>query len=709
MYMAVGRLRPEGGDSEAVPLTGDLKLLFAPYAGQVVMLCDSQARAVSCRVNARGDRLRGPHLGHFVSRLGPVDLVVTAVTNNFFVVAPRPTDAGLPSRQPRSRSAKPKAGRAPKQQGANPPSEAQEPALAVPTHLEPEIRLVVASPGNVPWLPGLAGGKPGSGDDLHLRRQALALSVHPGFDTLLALSSVRNVSFLDYQLNTVRHVLKNLRGRALLCDEVGLGKTIEAGLILMEYLLRGLVRRVLILTPPSLVEQWREELRVKFNQDFVVHDAPQFRAAQQPWMAFPRIIASLDTAKREPHRSALLEVEYDLVIVDEAHHLKSQRTLAYQLVSALKKKYILLLTATPVQNHLDELFNLITLLLPGQLETSSSFRRKYIDARDPLVPRNAEALKQLLREVMVRNRRGATGAIRSQRHAHTVELELSAEEDQFYQALTAMVRARYEPAAGLGRVLLKNLQREAGSSVETVLPTLEKMAARDGTPQLDELMAMGRLIPRRAKVEALLRLLAGIPGKAIVFTSFVQTHHLVASALEKAGMSVARLHGGMSRQAKEEQVQYFAGPARVLVSTETGSEGRNLQFCRVLVNFDLPWNPMRIEQRIGRLHRLGQEQDVHVWNLSARGTVESHILELLDAKINLFQLVIGELDAILGELGREEDFEDMVLDIWARSPDEAGIRQAMAALGDQLVAAKERYQSVRELDDRLLGELLPRV
>ena len=142
---------------------------------------------------------------------------------------------------------------------------------------------------------------------------------------------------------TVRHVLKNLRGPALLCDEVGLGKTIEAGLITMEYILRGLARRVLVLTPPSLVEQWRLELQTKFNLDFITYDAPQFRTAANPWVTFPYIIASLDTAKREPHQSMVLESVDDLVIVDEAHHLKQQKTLAFQLVSRLKKKYILLL------------------------------------------------------------------------------------------------------------------------------------------------------------------------------------------------------------------------------------------------------------------------------------------------------------------------------------------------------------------------------
>ncbi len=163
----------------------------------------------------------------------------------------------------------------------------------------------------------------------------------------------------------------------------------------------------------------------------------------------------------------------------------------------------------------------------------------------------------------------------------------------------------------------------------------------------------------------------------------------------------------MRRHEKEEQVRLFASDARILVSTETGSEGRNLQFCSHLVNYDLPWNPMRIEQRIGRIHRLGQERDVRIYNLSAAGTVEAYILELLDAKINMFQLVVGELDMILGNLDQKKDFEELVMDIWAQATDETDLRRRLDHLGEQLIEAKKHYQAVKELDERLLGELLP--
>jgi len=553
--------------------------------------------------------------------------------------------------------------------------------------------------------------------DLYLRRQAIHLSLSPGFDTLLSLPAVRQIQPLDYQLRTVRHVLTSLRGRALLCDEVGMGKTVEAGLIALEYILRGLVRRVLVLAPPSLVEQWREEMQSKFNLDFVVYDSPAFKAHPNPWQEFPRIIASIDTAKRDSKREQVLGVSYDLVIVDEAHHLKNSRSQGYQLVSALKKKYILLLTATPVENDLEELFNLITLLLPGQLETVASFKRKYISRGDPLKPQNTSQLKQLVREVMVRNRRSETGAIAGRRSAEVVEIKLSDPEMALYRRLTTFVRGYYsgsgdKPRSGVSQFVLKVLQREMGSSIEAVLATLSKMAADPDYPDtlrriFTTLAAQARAVTERAKTEALLKLLPKIEGKVIIFTGFTETQRFLTAALRQAGLPVAELHSGLRRQEKEEQVRLFAGEADILVSTETGSEGRNLQFCRYMVNYDLPWNPMRIEQRIGRIHRLGQERDVQVYNFAAEGTIEAHILELLDAKINMFQLVVGELDMILGNLKEKKDLEDLIMDIWAGSSDEASVQVGMEDLGNRLVSARDHYLSVKALDDRLLDELAP--
>ncbi len=599
-----------------------------------------------------------------------------------------------------------------------PPPHLIKPDAASNTPLKaPPINVTFSRENDSAILKMAGDGAASPVSDLFLHRQALALLLAPGFDTLLSLNAARDIQLLDYQLATVRHVLKNLRGRALLCDEVGLGKTIEAGLIMLEYLLRGLVRRVLILTPPSLVEQWRNEMQIRFNLDFATYDSPSFKSTSQPWTSLPRIIASIDTAKRTPHKDMILDSQYDMVIVDEAHHLKNKRTQAHRLVSHLKKKYILLLTATPVENSLDELFNLITLLQPGHLDTASSFKKKYITRGDPLKPRNPENLKKLVREVMVRNRRSQTGVITAKRRAEVIEITLSPEELAFYRRLTSFIRGYYSQqsggvAGGVNKFVLKTLQREVGSSIEAVLPTLTKIAANENNPpalrRLTEALAAqaGRLT-QRAKADALVRLLKKIQGKVLVFTCFRETQRFLAIMLRREGLEVAELHGGMRRAEKEKNVQAFSENAKALVSTESGSEGRNLQFCNIMINYDLPWNPMRIEQRIGRIHRLGQTKDVYIYNLSAAGTVEAHILELLDAKINMFQLVIGELDMILGNLQEKRDFEDMIMDIWAGTEDDDTLRVGMEELGERLASARNHYLSVKELDDKLLGELPP--
>jgi hypothetical protein len=142
----------------------------------------------------------------------------------------------------------------------------------------------------------------------------------------------------------------------------------------------------------------------------------------------------------------------------------------------------------------------------------------------------------------------------------------------------------------------------------------------------------------------------------------------------------------------------------VLLSTEAAGEGRNLQFCHTMVNFDIPWNPMRIEQRVGRIHRVGQTREVHIYNLSARGTIEDYLLELLDQKLNMFELVIGEMDMILGHLSDEGDFEDLLLDVWVNGQGEADLQAGFNQLGETLLQARQAYQKTREYDDALFGQ-----
>jgi len=582
---------------------------------------------------------------------------------------------------------------------------------------------VILQPGAAQVLETAAAGRFAGRLPYRLQLQAERLALVAGFDELVCLDALHFTPF-DYQIKAAQTALRRFRGRGLLCDEVGLGKTIEAGLVLQEYLLRQMANRVLIITPPALVEQWREELGNKFGlTDFVANYDPEFRElGPQAWAAFPRVIASLATARRREHRRVITDIVYDLVIVDEAHHLKNRSSVSWKFVNALQKKYILMLTATPVQNSLDELYNLITILKPGQLKTPREFRRQFVVQGDPRLPKNRGRLRELLADVMVRHARGQVGIQLPPRHAHTVQLRLGPDERALYDDVSNFVRSCIRPTTGeevdavlpsVHRFTLRMLQREVGSSPAAVRPTLMKLAERpEMVPHRDTLLDLADRagsVQSWAKGKALERLLLSQLAsdgrdKLIIFTHFRATLELLADLLRGMGVGFALYHGQLSRAQKDEAIRRFEQSAQVLLSTEAAGEGRNLQFCRLMLNFDLPWNPQRIEQRVGRIHRVGQTRPVEIFNLSAAGTVEDYILEILDHKLNMFELVIGEMDMILGHLEDERDFEGIVMDIWAQARTQDEAAAGFEQLGDALAQARETYQHTREYDEALFGE-----
>jgi SNF2 family DNA or RNA helicase len=557
-----------------------------------------------------------------------------------------------------------------------------------------------------------------------LALQAARLATHAGFDRLICLPLVRDIELLEHQIRTAKTVLRRFRGRAMLCDEVGLGKTIEAGLVLSELMIRGLVRSVLVLVPPSLIEQWQGEMRRKFSIELISHDDPSFRErGPAAWNEFDRVIASIHTAKREPHKSSILARRWDMIIVDEAHHLRNRNTQSWKFASEIQKQFILLLTATPVQNNLEELFNLVTLLEPGLLNTARQFQRHFMDKRDKLTPRNVDELHELLAEVMIRNRRSTVGLQFTRRWARTESLSLSPPEHSLYQDVTEFVRDHLRAAqarqaekdkdkgkegAGLNRMALLSLQMAMGSSSQAAAGTLRKIAEQPKLPasdrtRLTSLAERALAQHQSTKVRRLLGLLDEFGDKMVIFTQFRATQELLERRLKEAGLGIAVFHGGLSRLEKETAIEQFRGPARLLLCTEAGSEGRNLQFAHAVCNFDLPWNPMKIEQRIGRLSRIGQTHDVYVFNLVAADTVEAAVLHLLEAKLNMFELVIGEVDMILGNLEDEREFPDVVADLWAESDDKDDFARRIDDLGDRLLEAKRAYFEQRSLDDKLFG------
>lgn len=548
-----------------------------------------------------------------------------------------------------------------------------------------------------------------------LKLMAQHLRLVAGFDELLALEAINFTPF-DYQVRAARMALRRFRGRGLLADEVGLGKTIEAGLVLKEYLLRGMVERVLILTPPGLVEQWQEELSVKFNlTDFVTSNMPEFRSlGTAAWSHYPRIIASLATARRTEHAKAIIAQPYDLVIVDEAHHLRNRSSASWQLVNALQKKYILLLTATPVQNKLTELYNLVTVLKPGQLKSPKEFSQEFVVRGDPRLPKNRGLLRELLGDVMVRHMRSQVGLQLPPRRAHTIRLKLHPAEQALYDGIAALSRRMLADSITTAhRLGVLTLLREAGSSAVATVGTLRSLAEIAALAPyretLHRLADQAAAVSTSVKADALCKLLrAQLAGsqtdKVLVFTQFRATQDMLAARLRQEGIPFVLYHGSLSTEQKEAAIRDFQAAYPVLLSTEAAGEGRNLQFCRAMVNFDLPWNPMRIEQRVGRIHRVGQDRPVDIFNLTAEGTIEDYILDILDRKLNMFELVIGEVDMILGHWGDERDFEEIILSIWAQAESAEALRQGMAALGEELAQARTAYQRTKAYDEALFGE-----
>ena len=569
-----------------------------------------------------------------------------------------------------------------------------------------------------------------AGLKLHLEHARLKLL--RGFDELLCLEGLEGVEHLPHQIETVRKALRHFRGRVLLADEVGLGKTIEACLLLREYFLRGLVRRVLILVPTPLVSQWDEELRTKFGLEFAIPKRGGSETADKFWTTNDRVLTSLSFAKSRKRAEAVAAGAWDLVIVDEAHHCKNRSTRNWQLVNSLKRKHMFLLTATPVQNNLVELYNLLTLLEPGHLRTEADFKRQYVRRGNPRDPRNRERLRSLLGEVMIRNTRSLVQMDLPPRYAQTIFAQPQDRESHLYRELAAFLRKRLPrrpaipadvdnespsassavchpeskdagPSPQLTRMQLSAMLAGQGSHPAALAHSLRRAAEVDHEAR--RLVQLAREIQRSAKDEKLLELIQQSRGhKILVFVNFLRTLHRLEELLSAAGIEFSTFSGEQSDRNKDLAVEAFRERVPVMLCTDSGGEGRNLQFADTLVNYDLPWNPMKIEQRIGRVHRIGQTQDVFVFNLCTAGSLEDRILRLLDEKIHMFELVVGEVGSILGNLEGGEEFETLVFNLWLRSSNEQQLEQSFETFGDSLLDAQKQYLDAKELDDALFGE-----
>ncbi|MDI3314372.1 MAG: DEAD/DEAH box helicase [Mycobacterium sp.] len=573
----------------------------------------------------------------------------------------------------------------------------------------------------LPLLERLRNGARQQQDWSKIVDEAVQVWSRPGFDTFLAVPRLRFEPF-DYQLQAARTVLRRMRGRGILADEVGLGKTIEAGLVLSELRMRGLADHALVIAPAGLVDQWRDELERKFGLPTTIAQSGS-APAHEAGTPHPVVIASLAAARRAPLLGRLTGANWDLVIFDEAHRLRNPRSASGRLGRGLRTRYLLMLTATPVENQLSDLYQLVSLVAPGLLGTPAQFRAKHGAASVESRPRNLDELRARTREVMVRHRRSEVAVMLPARLAETILVTPGADEAGLYADIVRRVRlAAPAPVSGDGaaraklegagawrqragqsasrtRLVLRGLTRLAGSSPAAAAPTLAKLGWND-------LAQRARAIREPEKVRVLVELLRRHltrGEKVLVFTGFRQTLEALAAAVECSGLPSAVYHGSLTRTEKESTISKFRSETPILLSTESAGEGRNLQFCHVMVNFDLPWNPMQIEQRLGRLHRVGQQHHVTLTNLVCRGSIEQRIVQVLESKINLFELVVGELDMILGRVDDDFDFENEVFDAFVDAVDDEEFERRLEALGAALAEARRGYLKSREDVDLLVG------
>jgi superfamily II DNA or RNA helicase len=679
-------------------------------------------------------------------------------------------------------------------------------------------------------LTRLAAGDVDRIDDFTVALKVFVTKNAADRDTLSALTNSR-LQVLPHQVFVTHRVTQDVEPRYMLADEVGLGKTIEAGLIFKELKARGLANRTLVVCPANLVGQWQSELESKFNERFTAYDTNTLaylqnsRPRENPWTVHDQVVCSMQFVRNPARREQLEEVEWDLVIVDEAHHMRrylearpargsnreeTRTTHAYRLGETLSPRTssFLLLTATPLQLHDFELFSLIELIDPALFQDYLSFvayrplvgaaneaarivevlernRANLPDDLDVGIP--AATLRGLLRfadeldamgqsgpnlwtvrrhceetraelnswlenemaraqstaerghpaltplrqaveelrkrhklaRVMIRNRkRRALPESVTSRRAVLYPVVLRQEEHDFYWLVSryvaeryalakasrdnalgfvmvsfqkmlasstravraALSRRRHKLAAGLAAIRSGDIDEDTLAGLTDSLESTDDMddviaetltatadAVEEEIAAIDELLDAADHLPGNdSKAEALIEAIRGIleanpQEKVLIFTQFLDTQNYLAELLSSRGWSTEVFNGKMSRTEKDFAMERFRKDSTVLISTEAGGEGRNLQFCHIMFNYDLPWNPMKVEQRIGRLDRIGQTKDVFVYNFAATDTLEGRITAVLHERIRLFEEAIGALDPILGEI-TEVAIGDLILE-----------------------------------------------
>ena len=580
-----------------------------------------------------------------------------------------------------------------------------------------------------------------------LRELLLFKLRRPLSDTLYSWAASRT-NLEKYQFKPAIKFVNNSDNRILIADEVGLGKTIEACIIYLELKARMQenLRRVLVVCPAGLTEKWRDELESRFNEDFAILDGNQLQTFFRKWedrgaSTFLKGICSLERLRRQELAEPIadLNVQFDLVIVDEAHHMRNPETLSFDLGEILSthSDAMLLLTATPVQLRSLDLFYLLNILEPGEFERADTFEEqlepnRYINrailALDDHPPDVESALSQLERlpsyihenpyyieaikslqdvrqesngkDVRARridairnlhkvntfsyifNRtRRAEVKVGAKRVANVVAVELTSLEREIYESCLEFARARAEHYQGYAHVLgLIQIERQIASSLGAFKSVVDEfrrgtrgsIETEEGGSDLDfpSVIRSGEVYEIAQQVAGLyqelgekdtkfesfreeLNRLFHDHSKVIVFSFFKRTLGYLARRLSQLGYTVRVIHGDVPMKLRHTILDRFKSEdeQQVLLSSEVGAEGQDFQFCDVIINYDLPWNPMRVEQRIGRIDRYGQESEkVMVASFFLQGTIEERILWRLYDRIGVFKESIGELEPIMGDI-----------------------------------------------------------
>lgn len=538
---------------------------------------------------------------------------------------------------------------------------------------------------------------------VELRLQGEELATLDDFDELLAVD-VANVDRMPHQEAVARHALSRLRGRAVLADEVGLGKTIEAGLAIKELTLRGLAKRVLILCPAPLREQWREEMNHKFDLPFDVALNGREVGEQD------KLILTLQLGRNAIQK--LTAKPWDIIIVDEAHRAagpgaRKTRELITALTTACR--YAFFLTATPVQNDLLELYRLVELLRPGTFTSASDFKHQFMKSSDPRTPNDPAALRRLISSAMIRTTRAQAGVDRVQRRAVDVPIDLGPRERELYALSTDLLRNVMIDSGDTMR--RRSLALRLTASPFSMGTTAMRMAERHSNPRVRSVLnEVGHLAmdiqgsARENRALEITRDWVSEHGRVLIFTQHTDTVTGLLRRMDREGLQARSFHGSMSPSERAKTIAAFrSGEAPIMVSTDAGAEGQNLQFCNCVLNYDLPWNPMRIEQRIGRVDRLTQPKDeVFVANLYARGTIDESVYQLLALKLRMFELLFGQVTTILGELddAKSASFETRVMEALFADND-SKMQGLLTQLGTELAQARDRASTLIATDSGL--------